>query len=182
MRNTHHEPPSRASSGRRLVVVDIENVAGGAIQTAEQAAWAHLAVDAACPLRTDDLIVIGTSHTGFVASGVGWPGPRIVVRSGTDGADLALLDVLRTERVAERFDSVVVVSGDGIFTAAVAALEAHGVDVTVLAHVDGCAKRLRLAASHTVFLEDTAQTRTAGVAASGEDVSNSGRLPGTSSR
>jgi hypothetical protein len=153
MRNTRHEPPSRASSGRRLVVVDIENVAGGAVQTAEQAACAHLSVDAACPLRTDDLVVIGTSHIGVVASGIGWPGPRIVVRSGVDGADLALLEVLTTERVAERFESVVLVSGDGIFTGAVAALQARGVNVTVVAYADRCAKRLRLAASRTVFLD-----------------------------
>jgi hypothetical protein len=156
MRNRRHQPPSRASRGRRLVVVDIENVAGGAVLYAEQAAWARLAIEKAIPFDGDEQIVVGTSHVGVLASGVGWPGPRIVARSGVDGADLALLEVLTTERVEERFESVVLVSGDGIFTAAVAALEAQGLDVTVVAHVDGCATRLRLAASRTVFLEDAA--------------------------
>lgn len=149
MDETHHGP-----RGRRLVVVDIENVAGGAVLTTEQATRARRAVEETVPSSGDELIVIGTSHVGLLASRIAWPGPRIVVRSGSDGADLALLEVLTTERVEERFDSVVLVSGDGIFTDAVAAVEARGVDVTVVAHVDGCAKRLRLAASRTVFLED----------------------------
>jgi uncharacterized LabA/DUF88 family protein len=75
------------------------------------------------------------------------------VRSGEDGADLALLDVLLGERVAARFDEVVLASGDGIFTDAVAALGTAGVDVTVLARSGHCSKRLRLAARHTVLLE-----------------------------
>lgn len=144
----------RARRGRRLVVVDIENVTGGAVRTALQAAQAHRAIEAASPLSGDEQVIIGTSHVGVLACGIGWRGTRIVVRSGVDGADLALLEVLTTERVEDRFDSVVLVSGDGIFTAAVAALEAQGVDVTVVAHTNGCAKRLLLAASRTVFLED----------------------------
>lgn len=148
----------RALRGRRLVVVDIENVVGGAVMTAEEAAWAHRYVQHAVGLNEGEQVVIGTSHIGFLPTGLGWPDspgkPRLLIRSGEDGADLTLLEVLTEERIEERFDEVALVSGDHIFTEAVAALGAAGVEVTVVAHLDGCSKRLRMAASHTVFFED----------------------------
>lgn len=119
--------------------------------TTEQASLAHLSVEDAVVLTGSEQVVIGTSHVGVVAAGLGWRGPRLVARSGENGADLALLEVLTEERVEERFDEVVLVSGDGIFTEAVAALAAVGVEVTVVAHPGRCSKRLRLAARHTVF-------------------------------
>lgn len=145
----------RAMRGRRLIIVDIENVAGGAVIATEQAVAARLRVDEALNLRNGEQVIIGTSHVGVIATGLGWHGPRIVTRSGKNGADLALLKVLTEERIEERFDEVVVVSGDGIFTNAVAALGAVGVRVTVAARPDACSKRLRMAATRTVFLNDT---------------------------
>lgn len=142
----------RVLRGRRLVVVDIENVVGGGVVAAEQAVDARLSIQEAVSLSGCEQVVIGTSHIGVLATWLGWRGPRIVVRSGENGADLALLEVLTGERIEERFDEVVLVSGDGIFTDAVAALGAAGVSVTVVAHTDGCSRRLRMAASRTVFL------------------------------
>lgn len=141
----------RALRGRRLVVVDIENVVGGAVLTAAQAEWARRAIHDAIALGDQEQVIIGTSHAGLLATGVGWEGARLVVRSGSDGADLALLDVLAWEHIAERFDELVLVSGDGIFTDAVAALAAQGLRVTVLAHSECCAKRLQLAAGQTAY-------------------------------
>lgn len=146
----------RALRGRRLVVVDIENVVGGAVMATEQAVGAHLCIDEALGLKDCEQVVIGTSHMGVIATGLGWRGPRIVARSGENGADLALLEVLTEERVEERFGEVVVVSGDGIFTEAVAALGAVGVQVTVAARPEACSNRLRMAAARTVFLSQTA--------------------------
>lgn len=139
----------RALRGRRLVVVDIENVVGGAVMAPQQAANARAAVARAASLTAGEQVVIGTSHIGVLAAGLGWRGTRIVARSGIDGADLALMEVLLEERVEARFDEVVLVSGDGIFTEAVAALGAAGVDVTVVAGRDRCSKRLRMAAGRT---------------------------------
>ncbi|WP_409366232.1 NYN domain-containing protein [Mycolicibacterium septicum] len=113
-------------------------------------------IDGAINLKPRDQIVIGTSHVGLLATGVGWPGPRIVVRSGEDGADLALLEVLLDERVNERFEEVVVVSGDAIFADAVARLGELGVTVTVVARREACARRLRFAAARTVYLRGAA--------------------------
>ena len=141
----------RSLRGRRLVVVDIENVVGGAVLTVDQAVWARRSIEEAIALGDREQVVIGSSHVGVMPTGVAWRGPRIVMRSGADGADLALLDVLADESVDERFDEVVLVSGDGIFTDAVASLASAGVAVTVLAHDGGCSRRLRMAAHRTLF-------------------------------
>ena len=63
---------------------------------------------------------------------LGWPHARYRVRSGPDGADLALLDVLRHENVAQRFTHVAIGSGDHLFAEEAAHLAAHGVWVTVV--------------------------------------------------
>jgi hypothetical protein len=142
----------RVLRGRSLVLVDIENVVGGAVMLVEQAINAHVAIAEAVSLVGGEHVVIGTSHVGVMATGLGWRGPRILARSGRNGADMALLEVLKEEHVEERFDEVVLVSGDGIFSEAVAALETAGVNVTVVALAGRCSKRLRMAASRTVFL------------------------------
>ncbi len=142
----------RALRGRRLVVVDIENMAGGAVVATEQAVAARQSLQEALALSGCEQVIIGTSHIGALASWLGWSGARLVVRSGENGADMALLEVLARERIEERFDRVVVASGDGIFTEAVAMLGAAGVEVTVVARFGHCARRLQMAAGRTVFL------------------------------
>jgi uncharacterized LabA/DUF88 family protein len=64
---------------------------------------------------------------------------------------LALLDVL-DENVAQRFEHVVVASGDGAFSGAVSALGAAGVLTTVVAQRDKLARTLRIAAARVVYL------------------------------
>lgn len=99
-----------------------------------------------------DHIVIATSHIGLLHVGSNWGGVRYVVRSGRDGADLALLDVL-SENVVDRFDRLVVASGDGIFTNVVAEIAADGVDVTVIGSRGHVARSLQMAASRVVYLD-----------------------------
>ena len=146
----------RPLRGRRLVVVDIENVVGGAVKDVEQARSARIGVALTVDLQCDDQAVVGTSHIGLMPAGLGWPGARLVMQSGPDGADLALLEVLTTERLEQRFDEVVLVSGDGIFADAVACLAGHGVSVTVVSRINACSKRLRMAATRTLFLDQRA--------------------------
>lgn len=143
----------RALRGRRLVVVDLENVVGGAVMRVEQAVRARLCISKVIGLAPDEQVVIGTSHAGLLSSGLGWPTARLVVRSGRNGADLALLEVLQEERIADRFDEVALVSGDGIFTDTVAALARAGVFVTAVSRPEGCSRRLRMAAARSVVLD-----------------------------
>ena len=86
-----------------------------------------------------------------------FPGARHLWRSGHDGADLALLDVLENERVDQRFGRVTLCSGDGIFAASAARLAGAGVNVTVVALKGHLAAQLVLAAHNIVQL--TSHTR-----------------------
>ncbi len=96
----------------------------------------------------------GTSHIGLIPVGTNWDRARYVVRSGRDGADLALLEVI-AENVVTRFESVVLASGDRIFAPAVADLAAAGVATTVIGRRGHIARALHQAAARVIYLDHT---------------------------
>ncbi len=145
---------SPLSRGRQLVLVDIENLAGGACLRAAAVRSAKEGLVATGQIGAKDHVVIGTSHIGLVQVGSTWEGVRYVVRSGRDGADLALLDVI-AEDVAHRFESVVLASGDRIFAPAVADLAAAGVATTVIGRRGHIARALHQAAARVIYLDHT---------------------------
>lgn len=142
----------RNAKERRLVVVDVENIAGGAINDCGAVDWVKRVLMEAVDLTEGDHIVVGTSEYGLCTVGCRWPNVRYVARSGKDGADLALLEVL-DENVENRFNDVVVASGDHIFTAKVSALVEAGVRVTVVGRRGRTSYLLAHAASHTVYVD-----------------------------
>ncbi|WP_216695299.1 NYN domain-containing protein [Dietzia psychralcaliphila] len=146
----HHKMRPPSLRGRRLILIDIENISGGAIRTLAEARWAQRMLDSTLRLRHQEQVIVGVSKAGAIHTGPVWSSARIVVGTGVDGADHALLDVLNNENIADRFDEVILVSGDGIFTDTVATLGGHGVEVTVVAHRTSLAKKLQMAASQTV--------------------------------
>lgn len=103
-------------------------------------------------LCDDEQVVIGVGPSSVLAAGLSRPSARLVMGRGIDGADHALIDVLRDEHLAARFDEVVIVSGDGIFAEVAAWLASQGVAVTVVAREGHLSKRLRLAAGRVVLL------------------------------
>ena len=108
--------PGTAGPGRAVHLVDAENLLGTATPLA-----ADVAQLAACYARRVgfepmDQVVIACSHRAFTTIGFCWRGPQYLLRSGPDGADLALLAVLRHDRIAARFPRVIIASGDHIFT------------------------------------------------------------------
>jgi hypothetical protein len=135
----------------------MENMTGGACLTAQPVQEIKRVLSALLGLGIHDHVVIGTSHIGLIEVGLNWHGARRVVRSGPNGADLALLDVL-DEGVSDRFEEVVIASGDGIFTAAVSALAAGGVGTTVVGRRGTIAKSLQLAATRVLYLSDLGPT------------------------
>jgi len=164
---------------RRLVAVDIENLVGGACLHRRQVDWARSVLTGALSLAEHDLVVVGLSHIGLLNVGCNWKRIRYVVRSGPDGADLALLDVL-AEDIGARFDRVAIASGDGAFTDAAKALVRAGVETTVLSRPGALASSLRAAASQVLYIPEppadadmnsdgpTVRMRAADPAASGE--------------
>jgi len=134
--------------GRHLVLVDIENILGMQRVSTTAVSWARVTLRRLLVLGDLDLIVIGASHSGnAVAAGLAWPETRLVLKPGPNGADLGLLEAM-AEDVPGRFTGLTLVSGDGIFTDAVAALAGCGVPTTVIARVGSLSKRLQLAATN----------------------------------
>lgn len=155
-RNLKMKLERAAGAPRRFVAVDIENVVGAAVLTVGQAEWALAQIKLKIGIRPCDQIVIGVSHIGLFTSATGWKDvhPRLVFRSGPDGADLALLDVIESEDLSHRFDELVLISGDAIFTEAIARAEAAGLRTHVAAHHGSLSRRLQVAAGRVTFLTD----------------------------
>lgn len=160
MTKTNEVPPPhkrREFQDRRLFLVDVENLVGTGLVDADLTVWARERVKTLLGIGPNDHIVIGCSHLGLINVGCNWPHVRYVVRSGPDGADLALLEVL-TENVAQRFDRVVIASGDGIFAQPAANLAAQGVHVSVVARRGSISARLYLAAADVHLIDEQPPT------------------------
>jgi len=138
---------------RALHVVDIENLAGAAVPTLDLVTEVQGRYLARLAFGADDQVVLAASHLGLVNAGLGWPHARYRVRSGKDGADLELIDVLEHENVAARFSHVVIGSGDGGFRRAAASLAARGVDITVVSRRSSLARDLAQIAGHVIYLD-----------------------------
>jgi hypothetical protein len=138
---------------RRLHVVDIENLAGAALPSLVQVREVRELYAERLTFGALDQVVIASSHLTLLNAAHGWPHARYRIRSGPDGADLELLDVLLGENVATRFTRVVIGSGDGAFTCAAASLAAAGVWVTVVSRRRCLSARLELAAHEVIYLD-----------------------------
>lgn len=134
-------------------LVDVENLLGGTtFGEAEVAATAAVYAEVAA-VGGADLVIVSSSHQTAVATWFGWGPARRVVRSGPNGADLALIEIIETESLAVRFERVVIASGDGIFSHPAAQLQAHGVAVTVVSRRDSLSRELKLAVRDVRFID-----------------------------
>ena len=138
---------------RTLHVVDIENLAGAAIPTLIQVNEVQGRYLAKLGFGAADQAVLASSHLSFMNAALGWPNARYRVRSGRDGADLELLDVLEHEDVASRFTHVVIGSGDGMFGRAAKSLGDRGVRVTVVSRPGSLSAGLARVAQDVVYLD-----------------------------
>lgn len=146
-------PARRRFPERTLHVVDIENLAGTAVLTFPQVSVVQGLYIARLGFGADDQVVMAASHLGLLNAALAWPHARYRVRSGRDGADLELLDVLLHEDVATRFTHVVIGSGDHLFVRAARSLGSCGVRVTVASRPESLSYQLRQAASDVVYLD-----------------------------
>ncbi|MFC0316521.1 hypothetical protein ACFQNE_13825 [Gordonia phosphorivorans] len=148
--NSSNPIPSYADvcAQRRLVLVDIENAARGATTSIDHVRALRVEISHALDLGAWDQVIVGCSHYSLVSAKLGWPEARFVVRSGPDGADLALLEELARVDTS-RFAELALVSGDHFFAPAIAAAE---LPTTVLSHRTSLSTQLRLAANHVRLL------------------------------
>ncbi len=96
--------------------------------------------------------VVACAHCNAKCVWFNWPEARRLVRSGPDGADICLLDVIANERIAERFGTVIIGSGDNIFSEAAARLAAQGTRVVAAIGHGRISSKLRMAVHDVVRL------------------------------
>lgn len=141
---------------RALHLIDVENLVGTGHPTAGDLNQVRQIYSALGIAEDLDHLVVACNPYVAVEVGCTWSTARLRVGHGPSGADHQLLDVLRYERVIERFDQVVIASGDGIFTDVTVMLESAGTPVTVVCRAESLALRLRMAASQVIYIDTPA--------------------------
>lgn len=142
---------------RRLHLIDIENLTGDPRPSLSKVRQALGLYTGCLAFGAMDQVEVASSHLTLLNAALGWPHAHYRVRSGPDGADLALLDILQHENIASRFTHVTIGSGDHLFADQAAHLAAHGVWVTVISRLCGLSPRLALAAREVIFLDTMAE-------------------------
>lgn len=139
---------------RTIHLIDIENLAGVPRPAQPRVEFLRQVYEDRGYLNPGDQHVIACNHGASGAVGFGWPGGRLLQKSGEDGADLALIEVIEKENIAARFDRVVIASGDHIFAGPAARLGQAGVEVTVVTPARGISRELIRAATNAAGLFD----------------------------
>ena len=147
---------TKTTQNRTLHLVDIENLLGTPRPCKSSVQEGLELYGGLVDISGPNQMIVACNHGAAQVVGccLG-EGPRLLLRSGPDGADHALLDVLEHEDVENRFTSLVLASGDGIFTDRVTSLTSSGIPVTVVARRGSLSPRLQLASTQVIFFEPT---------------------------
>ena len=145
--------PRPAREGRRLVLVDIENLIGGAALDPQTVALGPGSARRRIGLDVTDQVVIGTSHAASSPLAPSGRGQRYVVRSGETAPTWQLLEVLAENLAATVRRGRPRLRRRHLHRRRSPACTA-GVIVTSWQQPETLSPRLRLAATHMVFLSD----------------------------
>ena len=140
------------SEPRMLVVLDCENLNGKPLENLAQTRRVRAVLEEELGnLDAVQVIVAADAHSAFDIANT-FPGKAVRFGFGKDGADLALLAELEDDSLAENFDEIVLVSGDGIFASRIAELAGLGITTRVISLAGQLSRRLQLAAmSHQLI-------------------------------
>lgn len=126
---------------RTLHLIDFENLAGAPTTDADTAARVGLSYRAAARVLPGDLCIVSASHYTALAAHTAFPSARLVVKSGPNGADLALIAAFHDEpNIQHRFKRVTIGSGDGAFIPIASAARKSGLTVVAVTR-PGCIHR-----------------------------------------
>lgn len=136
--------PARNPQFGRLVLVDIENMAGCSPRdlTLEQIANLVGATRKAVGAFAGDVVLVACNPAWLFAVKRSWPEAVHRAAGGPDGADIALCQAA-TPTVLRRFSSLCVVSGDGRLAGPAHQARKLGLSVTVISRRRSLSRRLR---------------------------------------
>ena len=147
--------PTPGDGPRTLHLVDIENLSGGPRAAAGWFTTSLREFAAVAEVGDGDQVVMAADRGVFARTAFGVD-RRVRYRFGTgpDGADHALLDAAPSGWVADRFERLVVGSGDHIFADLVTDVGRRGCATVVVARPAQLSGRLRRAAAAVRELPD----------------------------
>jgi hypothetical protein len=134
---------------RTVHLIDADNLLGDPATTDRARIEAVFeAYRRAADFRVGDQVILATGCNGahVLEVELAWPGAEHRRRAGADGADLELLDAAEWLAASQRFDRVVIGSGDLIFCVALDVLRAADIRVDVVARPRSLAQGLRVCA------------------------------------
>lgn len=149
----HRHPRQTERPNRVAHFIDFENLVGPTNDVSVLRRYIRLT-----QLRPTDHIVVGVGHSKVaVAAHRAFSSGRLVFRPGCDGADLALLDHAASERqmLIDRFSTVVIGSGDGIFSDLCRTLRSSGLRVLVASNPTALSRNLERSATAVIRLTRT---------------------------
>ncbi|GII02026.1 NYN domain-containing protein [Planobispora takensis] len=144
------------SHGRSVHLLDVENLVGAPRPATAEVVTMMDHYRRRVPAGFMDQYVAAVNHGALVPVGLALAGIQILVRSGRDGADEALCEVIRLDHLDTRFERVVIGSGDGVFTDLAEWLRRSGVQVVVVSRPGALSRRLRRTAGQVIPLEPAA--------------------------
>lgn len=147
----------RSYPARTLHLIDIENLAGSPLPSLAQVQQLRTLYRTRLNPGAADHVVLACNHLAFRTAGFGWLDSRHMIRSGKDGADRELLDVMHHENIAQRFARVAIASGDGAFADEATRLAKLGCQLIVISRKEALSARLALAAHEVIYLDDAHQ-------------------------
>ena len=154
IRISTNTPMTAATEGRVAVLVDIQNVTRDGMPSPAAAKFSQVLLSSV--VEVDDahwMIATGPGSYADVAFAWGAKG-RVWCRAGEHGAEEELIERARHEKLVDRFDTIVVCSGDHRFTDLVVEAGREGKRVIVVGWRGSVARRLELAAGrNTVYLD-----------------------------
>lgn len=142
-------PCKAPAMGRKLVLVDLDNVtgmrdlAGPEWRAILRGIWVELGI------TTDDQVVISMCRRTMdqAMTVLTEVSAQLLTRDGKDGAETAIRETVDLQHTATRFEALVVVSGDHFFTEMVREAHQHGMYVWLVSSTRaGCALALHRAA------------------------------------
>ncbi|MEV0421920.1 hypothetical protein [Streptosporangium canum] len=141
------------SEGRAVHLLDVENLVGNARPATGDVRTMMARYRERVPTGGVDQYVAAVNHGALVPVGLALAGIQLLVRSGRDGADGALAEVIRLDHLADRFERVVIGSGDGVFADFAGWLSGRGVLVVVVSRPESLNRRLRRTAAQVISLD-----------------------------
>jgi hypothetical protein len=138
---------------RCIHLVDAENIAGSPCPTRAEFEYGRLRLDIVVPYGDHDHRTVAADASNALDAGLAWPGAQLLIGHGPDGADAILLQWAEHADLVNRFDAVVVASGDNAFAPLAASLRRNGLPVVVVSWRASCSRALAGAATCVRWLD-----------------------------